>query len=200
MLQRFHLSAPIRAPFLCVENWRATFPYAAGSVTVVAIKWCATSVSSGWDDEVQDAPLRNMLTKTVARVTRDNPVWGDWCIDKNEFTIWVAASSLAMGVALEANSAVMEDACWLQPENDAKHINLAELDTTLKRVNLALQWQARVLHIVTLSVYASVDNWHTDWKDFTDHQGIEWNADTEAAGHVGWNHQGIQLGCRHSID
>ena len=57
-----------------------------------------------------------------------------------------------MGVALEANGAIVEDACWLWPENNARHINLAELDATLKRVNLALQWQARVLHIIADSV------------------------------------------------
>ena len=50
--------------------------------------------------------------------------------------------------------------CWLRPENDARHINLAELDVTLKRVNLALQWQARMLHIVTDSV--CTHRWITD--------------------------------------
>ena len=67
-------------------------------------------------------------------------------------SVWVDASSLAMGVAFEVNGGIMEDACWLQPENDARHINLAELDTTLKGVNLALQRQAKLLHIITDSV------------------------------------------------
>ena len=40
---------------------------------------------------------------------------------------------------MERNRAVIEDACWLQPMNDATHINLAELDTVLKGINLALQ-------------------------------------------------------------
>ena len=39
-------------------------------------------------------------------------------------------------------------------------INLAELDTTLKVGNLALQWEARVLHIVTDSV--CMHQWITD--------------------------------------
>ena len=42
------------------------------------------------------------------------------------------ASLFAMGVALEANGAIVEDACWLRLENDTRHINLAELDATLK--------------------------------------------------------------------
>ena len=61
------------------------------------------------------------------------------------------ASSLALGVALAVDESITEDACWLRPKNDSRHINLAELDVTLKGVNLALQWQARVLHIVTNS-------------------------------------------------
>ena len=44
---------------------------------------------------------------------------------------------------------VIEDACWLRPTNDAQHINLAELDAALKGVNLALQWEGTVLHLVT---------------------------------------------------
>ena len=101
---------------------------------------------------MRDATQRSMLTETVARVTRNDPVQRDWCVNVNEFTIWMDASLLAMGVALEVNGAIMEDACWLQLENDARHINLAELDATLKGVNLALQWQARVFHIITDSV------------------------------------------------
>ena len=76
-----------------------------------------------------------------------------WCIDGNKFTVWVDACSLAMKVALGVNGAIIEDDCWLWPENDARHINLAELDAILKGINLALQWQARVLHIDTDSVY-----------------------------------------------
>ena len=80
-------------------------------VAVAAIRQCATSVSSGWDDEVWDATLRSILTKTVARVTQDDSKRGDWCVDRNEFTVWVDANSLAMGVALKANSAIIGDAC-----------------------------------------------------------------------------------------
>ena len=70
---------------------------------------------------------------------QDDPVWSDWCINGNELTVWVDASSLAVGVALENNGSIIEDACWLWPENDMLHINLAELDVTLKGINLALQ-------------------------------------------------------------
>ena len=70
------------------------------------------------------------------------------------------ASSLALGVALAGDEFIIEDACWLQLENDSRHINLAELDATLKGVNLALQWQARLQHSITDSV--CVHRWITD--------------------------------------
>ena len=62
------------------------------------------------------------------------------------------ASSVATGVALETNGTVIEGASWLCPTNDAQNINLAEFDMVLKGVNLALQWEATVLHLVTDSV------------------------------------------------
>ena len=59
-------------------------------VAVVAIKWHATAVSSGWDDEVCDTTLRSMLIETVARVTQDDSVRGDWCVNRNKFG-WMPA-------------------------------------------------------------------------------------------------------------
>ena len=72
---------------------------------------------------------------------------GVWTVKK--ITVWVDASWVATGVALEMNRTVIKDACWLYPTNHAQHINLAELNAALKRVNLALQWEVIVLHWVT---------------------------------------------------
>ena len=69
-------------------------------------------------------------------------------MDGKEITVWMDVSSVATGVVLETNGMVIEDACWLHPTNDAQHINLAELDVALKGANLALQWEATVLHLV----------------------------------------------------
>ena len=51
---------------------------------------------------------------------------------------------------------MLEDACWLQPENDAQHINLAEQDAVLKGINLVLQWQCKVLHMKTDSCTCTI--------------------------------------------
>ena len=55
---------------------------------------------------------------------------------------------------------VVEDASWLHPVNNVQHVNLTELNTVLKGVNLVLQWQANVLHIRTDS--ACVYQWTLD--------------------------------------
>ena len=75
-------------------------------------------------------------------------------------TVWVDATSLAMGVALEDNGSIIEDVCWLRPENASRHKDLAELDVTVKGINLVLQWQVTVLHIVTDS--ACTQRWISD--------------------------------------
>ena len=67
-------------------------------MAAAAIKCHMTSVMSGWDDKVNDITLKYMITETMERVMRDNPVQGIWCVNGNELTVWVDASSLAIGV------------------------------------------------------------------------------------------------------
>ena len=113
------------------------------------IKRLATVVSKGWDDRIKNASLCHILPETLTRVQEGDPVGGNWCVDSKEITVWVDASSVATGVALETNGTVTEDACWLRPTNDTHHINLTELDTALKGVNLTLQWEVTMLHLAT---------------------------------------------------
>lgn len=93
-----------------------------------------------------------MIQETVPRVKQSDLVKGEWCTTGQEMDLWVDARSLAMGVSLEDDRAVIEEACWLHLENNSQHINLAKLDTVLKGINLALQWQAKVLHLKTDSL------------------------------------------------
>ena len=62
-----------------------------------------------------------------------------------------------MGVALEANGAIVEDACWLQPKNDARHINLGEPDHFKGSKYGASVVSQGASHCHRLSVYASMD-------------------------------------------
>ena len=70
-------------------------------------------------------------------------------MDGKEIIVWVDVSSITTGVALETSEMVIKDVCWLCPTNDAQHINLAEHNVALKGANLAFQWEATVLHLVT---------------------------------------------------
>ena len=81
-------------------------------------------------------------------------------MDSKEITVWVDASSVATGVKWETNGTVIEDACWLHPTNNAQYINQAELNAALKGINLTLQWEVTVLHLVTDS--ACVHWWISD--------------------------------------
>ena len=83
-------------------------------------------------------PYKQMIVEKLIRVHQDDPALGDWCVAEKEINLWVDASSLAMGMILENYGIYQEDAYWLQPINDAQHINLAELDATMKGINLVL--------------------------------------------------------------
>ena len=129
-------------------------------VATAFIKRRASAVTSRWDDGVDDGPLNTMITETLARVRKADPARGKWCVDGSDFDVWVDASSLATGVSLERDGTVVEDACWMRPEKDPQHINLAELDAIIKGVNLAILWEATTLHLFTDS--ACVHKWVTD--------------------------------------
>ena len=129
-------------------------------VATAFLKRRANAVTTGWDDEVEDPPLRRMLEEIIVRAAQIDPTHGDWCVNGRDVTVWVDASSLATGVAIEYGGAIVEDASWLRPVHSDQHINLAELDAVLRGVNLALQWKARVIHLRTDS--ACVQRWILD--------------------------------------
>ena len=117
-------------------------------VATAFVRWRANSMTACWDDEIRDPPLFQVLSDIIAQMAQKDPAQGDWSVDGREVTVWIDASSLATGVVVESGESLIEEACWLQPLREDKHINLAELDAML-RINLALQWKATVLHLKT---------------------------------------------------
>lgn len=93
-------------------------------------------------------------------VRQEDSARGGWCVSGLEMTVWVDARSLATGLSLQVNGGIVEDACLLHRDGDAQHINLGELDASFKVINLAFQWNAKVLHLVTDS--ASTYGWVND--------------------------------------
>ena len=83
-----------------------------------------------WDCAVPHAVLQccNLL---LAHLQNEDPVHGVWSPPGGRevtWTLWCDASSTAISVLLEADGEVMEDRCWLRPDDDRRHINVAELD------------------------------------------------------------------------
>uniref|UniRef100_A0A5S6QVK1 RNase H type-1 domain-containing protein n=1 Tax=Trichuris muris TaxID=70415 RepID=A0A5S6QVK1_TRIMR len=81
-------------------------------------------------------------------VTAHDPVRGKRAVSGNKAKVWVHASTLAIGIAVEVNGAIIEDASWLRPD-DCHHINLAELDAVIRGLNVALSWQLRDIEVMT---------------------------------------------------
>ena len=129
-------------------------------VAAAFVKRRANAVTTRRDDETQDPMLRQMLDKIVMRLSQTDPAHGDWCTNGQEVTVWVDASSLATGVAIEYDGAIIEDASWLRPVHADKHIHLAELDAVLRDIYLVLHWKASVIHLRTDS--ACVHRWISD--------------------------------------
>ena len=101
-----------------------------------------------------------MIKEVFTRRHKEDPTWGRWCVDSQALSVWFDASSLATGVSLVYDGAVVEDACWLQPAKDSQHINLTELDAIIKGINLAILWKTTTLHLFTDS--ACVHKWISD--------------------------------------
>ena len=107
------------------------------------------------DEEIYDESLRAMLEDTIRRVKQNDPAKGRWDVVGKEATVWVDASSLALGIVIEMDGHVVEDASWLRSEDSSSHINMAEQDAVIKGVNSARAWKLKKLHVRTgfLTVY-----------------------------------------------
>ena len=110
-----------------------------------------------WDDCVDDKVM-GIVKQISERVREKDPVHGQWTVNNGTSgTVWCDASSLAIGVVLEINECVVEDASWLRKSDDAAHINLAELEAVIKGINLAIAWGLTNIVIVTDST--TVHGW-----------------------------------------
>ena len=75
------------------------------------IKHQATAIKQNWDDEIGDAPLECIKTDTLTWVWQLDPAQGRWSVNMKELNVWVNKSSLAVGVVLDADGAIIEDTC-----------------------------------------------------------------------------------------
>ena len=113
-----------------------------------------------WEEDV-GMDVRLMLDELLKRVRESDPVKGPWLVRNQEKKgqVWCDASSLAIGVALEINGVIVEDAAWMRKISDYNHINIAELDAAVRGVNLSLKWGLQSVEVITDSV--TVKRWMT---------------------------------------
>ncbi|KFD67960.1 hypothetical protein M514_02849 [Trichuris suis] len=81
---------------------------------------------------------------------------GRWDVGGTKARLWVDASALALGVVLEVNGAIIEDAAWLRCD-DAQHTDMAELNAAIKGLNLSLSGQTKDIELMTDSL--TVHRW-----------------------------------------
>lgn len=115
------------------------------------------SEGATWDDFVGDEAV-GMIGDVLARVHDEDPVRGYWFVERGKSgVVWCDASCLGVGAAVEVNGRIIEDAAWLRKKDDYNHINVAELESVLKGINLAIKWGLQDLEVKTDS--ATVCGW-----------------------------------------
>ena len=112
---------------------------------------------TGWDKLVGSVAVMRMKG-VLSRVWSEDPVKRIWSVSSHGVTsIWCDASKIAFGITLEKRSKWIEDGSWLRKLDDGAHINLAELNAVIKRVNVDMKWGA--MDIVIKTDFAVVHAW-----------------------------------------
>lgn len=47
----------------------------------------ASRVTKGWDDQIDDILLKQMVKETVDSVRQGDPAQGDWCVNESEINV-----------------------------------------------------------------------------------------------------------------
>nr|XP_012563442.1 unnamed protein product [Hydra vulgaris] len=91
---------------------------------------------------------KEKLKDLLHRVEKENPVGGKWLVPVNgKAKLYCDASSIGLGVVLLFGEVVVEDAAWLRTSCDTHHINISELDSIFRGLNLASQWDIKELTV-----------------------------------------------------
>ena len=119
--------------------------------------------NGAWDAPVEKE-VSLLASELFMRVCQKDPVRGPWHVRPNgAVVVWTDASSLGLGVAVEVDGSVVEDASWLMKESDHSHINVAELEAVGQCVNLAIAWGFKTFILAVDSL--TVVNWMSNTID-----------------------------------
>ena len=124
-----------------------------------------------WDDVTHHISHLWQACRTLSPFLGDSK--GDWNnkvtnIDKEtKWPSWWCPSQPGCDRSVEWS--VFWWSLWFHLANDAQHINLVELDATLKGINLVLQWQSIIvhLHIDSNKAASKILVWRSSWSNST---------------------------------
>ena len=112
------------------------------------LQHCTACKEIAWDQLVSTETCAKAADLLVLLCDKGDPAHRFWAVDPRQRAIlWADASSLALGIALEVDGAIIEDATWLHKTEDKAHINMSELDAVIHSVNLCVKWGVRWLTI-----------------------------------------------------
>ena len=182
-----------------IGEWIGHFLVAAWLRVVAGLlQRCTAMDNVGWEEMVSAATWQLLLEAEAWLKTQGDPVKGRWPVSNNApISVWVDASSTAVGIVLEVDDDVVEDTSWLRPKQDSAHINQAKLDAAIHGINLALRWGHRKMTLLTDSatvfgwLRAIIDKTHNVKTCALSEVLIRWRLDTmqevgtRAAGHHG---------------
>ncbi|XP_067944891.1 uncharacterized protein [Watersipora subatra] len=119
--------------------------------------------NGAWDAPVEKE-VRSLASGLYTRVCQEDPVRGSWHVRPDgSVVVWTDASSLGLGVAIEVDGSIVEDASWLRKESDHSHINVAKLEAVGRGVNLAIAWGFKTFTLAVDSL--TVVNWMSNTID-----------------------------------
>ncbi|XP_065658965.1 uncharacterized protein LOC136083490 [Hydra vulgaris] len=88
------------------------------------------------------------MNELLRRLEKEDSVGGKWLVPVNgKAELYCDASSIGLGVVLLIGGIVIEDAAWLRPTIDTHHINISELDSIPRGLNLASKWDIKELTV-----------------------------------------------------
>jgi len=108
---------------------------------------CTAAERTDWDCEVSLEMQKKVRDVKIMLIEQGDPVKGIWSVDiRQNAVLWVDASKIAIGVALEIGGSIVEDAAWLRKEKNSALINIIKLDAAIRGINLCLRWGVRAIH------------------------------------------------------
>ena len=139
----------------CVEKMPHVCSSYIDDIFVIDEKNCGKEIRSNlkkWDEKASEE-INECITEIWKKLKYEgDPAKGQWTVNANSpINIWVDASSIALGVALEIDGDIVEDASWLRKQNDSQHINMSKLDAAIKEINMAVKWGRRKMTLFTNS-------------------------------------------------